>query len=190
MPQTEKNKHTVFSGIYTMYFPRLLRFSRFYVLSEGEAENIVQDIFAYIWSHMEVLDGIRNMDAFLLTMVKNRCVDFLRGQLSDERKEKLQNFVGQEFEFKLYSLQQVDETLLSADQAEKLLYAAIDKLPERCREIFLLSRMEGLKNREIAERLQVSVSTVENQMTIAIRKLKIELKDYLPILLFYLFPIS
>ncbi|HCC53275.1 MAG TPA: RNA polymerase sigma-70 factor, partial [Porphyromonadaceae bacterium] len=68
---------------------------------------------------------------------------------------------------------------------ENLLNDAIGKLPDRCREIFVLSRMEGLKNREIANRLQISVSTVENQMTIAIRKLKYELRDYLPVLLFF-----
>ena len=63
---------------------------------------------------------------------------------------------------------------------------AIDKLPERCRQVFLKSRIEGKKNREIANELDLSMSTVENQMTIALRKLRIELKDYLPLLLFLL----
>ena len=63
---------------------------------------------------------------------------------------------------------------------------AIDKLPERCRQVFLKSRIEGKKNREIADELDLSMSTVENQMTIALRKLRIELKDYLPLLLFLL----
>lgn len=61
---------------------------------------------------------------------------------------------------------------------------AIDKLPERCREIFLKSRIEGMKYREIADELDISMNTVENQMSIALRKLRIELKDYLPLLLF------
>ncbi|KAB7430036.1 sigma-70 family RNA polymerase sigma factor, partial [Bifidobacterium longum] len=57
-------------------------------------------------------------------------------------------------------------------------------LPERCREIFLLSRIEGLKYKEIAERLDISVNTVENQISIALRKLRSELKEYLPLLVF------
>lgn len=180
-------KENVFSGIYERYFPKLLRFSLFYVLSEEEAENIVQDIFEGIWNRMEILEGIRNMDAFLFTLIKNRCIDYLRNQLSiNDKKHKLQEVVGKEYGFKLFSLQQIDETLLSVDEVETLLQNAIEKLPERCREIFLLSRIEGLKNREIAERLQLSVSTVENQMTIAIRKLKLELKDYLPFILFFI----
>ena len=176
----------IFSGIYITYFPKLLRFSHFYILSEEEAENIVQDIFADLWSRMEILDGIQNIDAFLFTLVKNKCIDYLRRQLSTgNKKHKLLDVTGKEYEFKLFSLQQVDEALLSVDDVEKLLQNAIEKLPERCREIFVLSRIDGLKNREIAEQLQISVRTVENQMAIAIRKLKSELRDYLPILLFF-----
>ena len=63
---------------------------------------------------------------------------------------------------------------------------AINKLPERCRQVFLKSRIEGKRNREIANELNLTVSTVENQMTIALRKLRVELKDYLPLLLFLL----
>ncbi len=184
---SENRNSVVFSKIYMHYFPRLLRFARFYVLSEEESENIVQDIFADIWTNMNVFDSIHNIDAYLFTVVKNKCVDYLRNQVSfHEKKHKLQDIDGKELAFKLYSLQQMDENLLSADDVERLLNDAIEKLPERCREVFLLSRMEGLKNREIAERLQVSVSTVENQMTIALRKLKTELKDYLPLLLFFI----
>jgi len=186
MYQSSEKKNSIFTGIYIHYFPKLKRFSRFYILSEEDAENIVQDIFADIWADMNMLDGIRNMDAFLFTLVRNRCIDYLRRHVFlNDKKRKLQDVAGKELEFKLYSLQQMDESLLSVNDVEKLLNDAIDKLPERCREIFILSRMEGLKNREIAARLNITVSTVENQMTIAIRKLKVELKNYLPLLLFF-----
>lgn len=185
MFQIADDKHRAFTGLYTRYYPKLFRFSRFYVLSEEDAENIVQDMFIYIWSHFEMLDGVRNMDAFLFTLIKNKCVDFLREQLPTyQKKHEIQDITGKEYEYRLFSLQQLDETELSVDDVEILLQNAIEKLPERCREIFLLSRMEGLKNREIAERMQITISTVENQMTIAIRKLKDELKDYLPFLFF------
>ena len=72
----------------------------------------------------------------------------------------------------------------SEEDIEKVIANAIDKLPERCREIFLKSRIEGMKYREIADELDISMNTVENQMSIALRKLRIELKDYLPLLLF------
>lgn len=180
-------KEKIFTGIYTDYFPKLIRFSKFYILSEEDAENIVQDIFAYLWEHIEVLESVHDRDAFLFTMVKNRCIDFLRRQISEaSKKHTIQDVDGREYQLKLFTLQRVDETKLSIQQAERILNDAVAKLPPRCRDIFVLHRMNGLKHREIAERLNISTSTVESQMNIAIRKLKFELKDYLPILIFFL----
>ncbi len=185
--KNKKRNAEQFSEIYTTYFPKLLRFSRFYILSEEEAENIIQDMFTDIWDNMKVLQSIKNTKAFLFSAVKNRCIDYLRKQaLINNKSYNLLEISGKEIEFKLFSLLQIDENMLSADDVENLLHAAIEKLPKRCREIFILSRMEGLKNREIAEQLEISTSTVENQMTIAIRKLKSELKDFLPFILFFL----
>lgn len=90
----------------------------------------------------------------------------------------------QELTFKLLALEQLNYTFTSEEDIEKVIANAIDKLPERCREIFLKSRIEGMKYREIADELDISMNTVENQMSIALRKLRIELKDYLPLLLF------
>ena len=82
------------------------------------------------------------------------------------------------------SLEQLNYTFSSEEEIEKVIANAIDKLPERCREIFLKSRIEGMKYREIAEELNISANTVENHIAIALKKLRVELKDYLPLLLF------
>ena len=176
-----------FSQIYSTYFTKMIRFSQAYVIAEEDAENIVQDIFLYLWEHPEVFKTIDNMDAFLFTLVKNRCLNFLKHSLYvNEKKSSIQTVEELEMQMNLYSLQQFDESFLTISDVENLINEVIDKLPERCKEIFILSRMEGLKYKEIAEQLNISVNTVENQMSIALRKLKIELKDYLPLLLFIL----
>ena len=174
-----------FSQIYSTYFIKMTRFSQAYVIAEEDAENIVQDIFLYLWEHPEVFRTIDNMDAFLFTLVKNRCLNFLKDSLYiNEKKRTLETAEELEMQMNLYSLQQFDESFLTISEVENLIDEVIGKLPERCREIFILSRMEGLKYKEIAEQLDISVNTVENQMSIALRKLKVELKDYLPLLLF------
>lgn len=174
-----------FSQIYSLYFVKLTRFSQAYVISEEDAENIVQDIFLYIWEHPELFQTVQNMDAFLFTLVKNRCLNFLKHSFYvNEKKKTLQVAEEEELKMNMYSLEQFDESRLSITDMENRIDSVIDKLPERCREIFILSRMEGLKYMEIAERLGISVNTVENQMSIALRKLRTELKDYLPFLLF------
>lgn len=109
--------------------------------------------------------------------MKNRSLDYLRHKVVAEEYK-------QELTFKLLALEQLNYTLTSEEDIEKVVANAIDKLPERCREIFLKSRIEGMKYREIADELDISMNTVENQMSIALKKLRIELKDYLPLLLF------
>ena len=86
----------------------------------------------------------------------------------------------QEFKLKLYSLQLLDDSQMSIDEVEKQICRAIDSLPERCREIFV---MKGMKYREIAESLGISQNTVEGQMAIALKKLREELRHCLPLLL-------
>lgn len=166
---------------------RMLRFSRTYVIAEEDAENIVQDTFLYLWEHLDLLKEIEHLDAFLFTLIKNRCLNFLKHQSYVQDKTcPLKATEELEAQLNLYALEQFDETTSSISEVENLLMQTMQKLPERCREIFLLSRMEGLKYKEIAERLDISVNTVENQISIALRKLRTELKDYLPLLVFIL----
>ena len=87
---------------------------------------------------------------------------------------------------KYESLEAFDEGFFSEDDIETLITKAIDSLPEKCREIFIRSKIEGKRQKEIAEELGVSINTIETQMGIAYKKLKVELKDVLPLLIFLL----
>ncbi|WP_455639098.1 RNA polymerase sigma-70 factor [Parabacteroides sp.] len=174
-----------YSKAYTIYFPKLVRFSETYLLSEEDAENLVQDIFLYLWEHKEQIPLLGNLNAYLFTMVKNRCIDFLRKQTrAGNTKLPLSELEEKELQFKLYSLQKFDENHFSVADIDTLITQAIDSLPERCREIFILSRMEGLRHKEIAERLNISINTIESQIAIALKKLKVALKDYAPLFVF------
>lgn len=174
-----------YSKVYAIYFPKLVRFSETYLLSKEDAENLVQDIFLYLWENKEQIPFLGNMNAYLFTMVKNRCIDFLRKQTRTEnKKQPLSELEEKELQFKLYSLQKFDENNLSVADIDTLIVQAVDSLPARCKEIFLLSRMEGLRHKEIAERLNISVNTIESQIAIALKKLKVALKDYVPLFIF------
>ncbi|MCD7849758.1 MAG: RNA polymerase sigma-70 factor [Parabacteroides sp.] len=167
------------------YFPKLVRLCQTYLLSQEEAENLVQDIFLYLWEHPEALESLGNRNAFLFTMVKNRCIDYLRKQTQAQgRKRPLSELEEKELKLKLYSLQAFDESHLSASEIEVIVQNAINTLPERCREIFILSRLEGLRHKQIVEKLNITVNTIESQITIALRKLREELRDYALLLAF------
>ena len=145
-----EKQHIDFEQIYLSYFSKMKRFAREYVLSDEDAENIVQDVFLDFWEKKELLPLPINILAYLFTSIKNRCIDFLRHKI-----------VQKEVENKI-----------------------IDSLPERCREIFLKSKIEGKKQKEIAEEMNISINTVETQMGIAYKKLRNELKDYFPLFIF------
>jgi RNA polymerase sigma-70 factor (ECF subfamily) len=166
-----------FDKIYVNYFTRLRRFAKEYVIYSEDAENIVQDVFLMLWEKRSILNVQVSLTAYLFSLVKNKCIDHLRRKLVAEEYR-------QELYVKLLSLEDINRAFASDEDIERFLQDAINKLPERCRQIFIMSRIEGKKYQEIADELGISVNTVENQMSIALRKLRVELKEYLPLLLF------
>lgn len=188
--QTAKEKEEVifdsaglhFSDIYINYYSKLTRFAKEYVGITEDAENIVQDVFVRIWERQDTIHLIDNVNAYLFKLVKNKCLDYLKGRLSAEKHNKtMQNTFEIEMNLKIQSLDRFDEAFVFEKSMEEVVTEAIDSLPPKCREIFLLSRMEGLKYREISERFNISVNTVENQMSIALKKLRLKLKVHLSV---------
>lgn len=162
-------------------------FAQEYVLSEEDAENIVQDVFTELWEKKELLTYNINLVAFLFTSIRNRCIDHLRHNIVvREAVNQMQEEYQITLKVKLASLELFDQSLLSELDIEKKISEVINSLPEKCREIFIKSKIEGKKQKDIAAEMNISLKTVENQMNIAYKKLKSELKDYLPLLLFLL----
>lgn len=168
-----------FDKLYLMYFSRMLRFAKGYVSSEEDAENLVQDIFATLWERKDELNLSTLPGIYLFSLLKNRCIDYLRRRTVEEEYKC-------EYALKMNALQRMNDSFRSEEEVERLVREALLKLPNRCREIFLKSRFEGKKYRDIADELDLSVSTVETQMNIALKRLRLELRDLLP-LFFFLF---
>lgn len=173
-----------FDEFYTIWFSRVKHFAYEYVLSEADAENITQDVFVDLYEKKALLDYHINIVAFLFTAVKNRCLDHLRHKvLEQEAASKLQEEFNLNLRFKFDSLEAFNLDTLSGNNVEALIENALQSLPERCRLIFIKNKLEGKKQKQIAEELQISINTVESQMAIAYTKLREELKHCLPLLL-------
>jgi len=175
-----------FKLLFEAYYPRLLRFAGAYTGDRHEAENIVQNVFLRLWEKRGSLPMDAHRSAYLLTMVKNHCLDFLRHQqvvnnYSTNRKAELQ----QEMAFNHYAVSKFDPEKMDIETLEQLVEKAIGELPEQCRKVFELSRYEGLKHKEIAIKLGISVKTVEAHISNALKVLRITLKDCFFIWLFY-----
>ena len=183
----EQREETRFEDIYLSYFSKMKYFAKEYVISEEDAENIVQDVFVELWENKEMLNMHMNLIAYLFTTIKNKCLNHLRHKLVvQETASKLQEEYTISLRMNLDSLEAVDNNLFSDQDIEKIISRALDTLSEKCRTIFIMSKIEGKKQKEIAQELNISINTIETQMGIAYKKLRIELKDYFPILLFIL----
>ncbi|MDR0750020.1 MAG: RNA polymerase sigma-70 factor [Tannerellaceae bacterium] len=176
---------TTFEEIYLAYFSKMKHFAKVYVLSEEEAENIVQDIFTELWEKRDVRLEYTNLAAYLFVSTKNKCLNYLRHQaMRQESADKIQEEYRLTLQTGINSLEVLDLDFLSdPNNVKEKLNAALDLLPERCRQIFVMSKIKNKKQKEIAEELQISIHTVETQMGIAYLHLRKELKRYFTLIL-------
>ena len=179
-----------FEQFYITWYSRAKYFAREYVHSESDAENIIQDVFLHLYERRDLMDAYTNLTAYLFTSIKNRCLDYLRKWvLEQETAQGVQDEFEMEHRMKYDSLEIFNTQFSDETDIGELLDNALQKLPERCRNIFIMNKLEGKKQKEIAEELNLSINTVESQMGIAYKKLREELKDCLPLFIF-LFAIS
>lgn len=164
------------------------RFAREYVITEEDAENVLQDVFLDFWEKRELLSTFSNLIAFLFTSIKNRCINLLRRRLLEqEASARMQEEYLRTLQINLESLQSVDEQVFQEKDLETIINRAIDSLPPKCKEIFIKSKIEGKKQKEIARELNISIDAVETQMGIAYKKLREQLKGIYPLFLFLFF---
>lgn len=134
------------------------------------AEDIVEDAFLKTWQLIELGKEIENFKSYMYRSVRNGCISFLRNQKEtvafDDMPENAKDTID------INALQDVDEETIDTSVRDARIWKAIDELPERCREVFLMSKRDGLSNDEIAEELGISVKTVKNQMTKAFSRLR------------------
>ena len=184
---SDQREEVRFEDIYLSYFSKMKHFAKEYVILDEDAENIVQDVFVELWENKKMLNMHMNLIAYLFTTIKNKCLNHLRHKLVvQETASKLQEEYTISLRMNLDSLEAFDNNLFSDQDIEKIISRALDTLSEKCRTIFIMNKIEGKKQKEIAQELNISINTIETQMGIAYKKLRIELKDYFPILLFIL----
>ena len=105
MEKQSSTETRTFTSVYMTYFPKLVRFAREYVMSSEDAENIIQDVFLHLWEQREVLDELTNLNAWLFTMTKNKCIDYYRHKtMVDSRVESLDRVENLELKIKMEDL--------------------------------------------------------------------------------------
>jgi len=158
-----------FSELFDRYGKRLYFFAKGYLKSDEDAEEIVQEVFMKIWSNREVLSTEKSFESYLFTIAKNGILNIIRKSKSEQA-------------YLTYAKIHPEKNTLLDDELNftelKAAYQkTIENLSPRRKEIYLLSREQHLSNIEIAEKMNISVKTVENQMTSAIAEIKKNLQS-------------
>ncbi|MCL3781426.1 RNA polymerase sigma-70 factor [Prolixibacteraceae bacterium JC049] len=177
----EVEDRKVFKSIYYEYFDMLFHLCLKYIGDEAVSEEIVQDSFMKLWEGRQKLAADTHIRNILYTITKNSCLNFLRNQQTALKNR--QNIHYLEMQFNYEALNRLGNANMEFDELKQQIDNAIASLPEDIREVFLMSRLEEMKYREIADKLGVSVKTVEAKMSKALSLLRNDLKDYLHIVI-------
>ena len=166
----KKGDEKAFEMLFHKYYGHLCSFAAKIINDDDSAEEIVQDLFVKLWEKREKLFIETSLKNYLFRSVKNLCLNFIQ-----HNKTKIQHaqIVLSEVESNFSD----DDNYPEIDLVVKI-EESINSLPEKRKEIFRLSRQEGLKYHEIAQKLNISVKTVETQMSLAIKTLREKLKNY------------
>ncbi|MEX1240457.1 MAG: RNA polymerase sigma-70 factor [Cyclobacteriaceae bacterium] len=170
---------TAFEMLFRTYYQPLCHYAYTFLQDREDAEEIVQSTFLLVWEKRETLAIRTSVRPYLYAMVRNACLNVIK-------HEKIrQKHAGEEIALADRSHDSVTHTVVS-NELEYRIKVAMEELPEQCRMVFKLSRFEELKYSEIAEQLHISVKTVENHMGKALKIMREQLKDYLPLVIVFL----
>lgn len=168
-----------FEMIFRTYYQPLCSYAYTFLQDKEEAEEIVQSTFMSVWEKKETLSIRTAVKPYLYAMVRNACLNVIK----HERVK--QKHVVEEVALAAPSFDSVSSTVVTSE-LELQIHRAMEVLPEQCRLVFKLSRFEELKYAEIADQLGISIKTVENHMGKALKIMREQLKDYLPLLIVFM----
>ncbi|MBX2964049.1 MAG: RNA polymerase sigma-70 factor [Cyclobacteriaceae bacterium] len=164
-----------FEMMFKTYYQPLCRYASTFVGNPEDSEEIVQSAFIGIWEKRQNIDITTSVKAYLYRAIRNACLNEIKHQKVKQLHADHELRTGEKY------AEATDQGALR-DELEEKIKTALLALPEQCRIIFQLSRFEELKYQEIADQLNLSIKTVENQMGKALKIMREQLRDYLPLI--------
>jgi RNA polymerase sigma-70 factor, ECF subfamily len=160
-----------FEALFRHYYPHLCLYATRILKNPSVAEEIVQELFVRLWEKRKETEIETSVKNYLFRAAKNNCLNHIKhNQIKNEYSQKVLAESNPE---------DTSEDIETQSELFQKIEESIAALPEKRQEIFRLSRQEGLKYREIAEKMNISIKTVETQMGLAIKTLREKLRDFL-----------
>jgi len=183
LSRIKHNDKKSFEYIFHEYFHVLHEYANFYLGNSQLAEDIVQDVFLKIWDSRNRLVIHTSLKGYLFRSIHNNCIQYLRHKVVEQSHQVIHQAKLEEAVLMNRLFFETGLTRLYENDIESLVNKAIDDLPEKTREIYVLSRHKYLKNSAIAKKFNVTEKSIEYHITKALDSLRKYLKDYLPVIL-------
>lgn len=167
----EKNDGKAFEDFFNLLYPRFYRYAFLYVKSDVLCEELVSDVFLKLWNVRHKLNRIKQLEFYLFRAVKNQALTYLKRR--GNQPVTITDFSQSD----LVDYKQPESLLIASELAEKI-EQGISSLPDRCEIIFRMVREDGLSYKQVALLLDISTKTIENQMNIALKRLRKEIEGY------------
>ena len=161
------NKQEKFEQIFYEIFPKVKAFAWKILQSEEDAEDIAQDVFAKLWNTPETWEDKETWNNYIYTMTRNHIFNFLKHKAVEQKYQQQ----SEPEDYNYYSTDDIHDQLY-VKELQLLIKLTIDRMPEQRRKVFLMSRQEDMSHTEIAERLGISIRTVERHIYLALGELK------------------
>ena len=188
------NDYISYNKLFDRYYGRLCQYVYSLLMDRNDAEDVVQELFLNLWKNRGRIEIKENVSGYLYRMAKHLALNFIRskvqtGSLSENQDLLLLSYEDNQLEKAIVELNKVRNrqstkmpglnSQLETEEFRIALYDCIDHLPGRSREVLLLHRVKGLKQKEISEKLSISVKTIKNQIWMSLQKLKecLEMKE-------------
>lgn len=176
-----------FNEFYSTYYRKTFLFAKSYVHDYWEAENIVSESLLSMWEFMKQ-NEIDYPLTFLFSIVKNKSIDYLRREINRQELLSTMSDVGlRELNTRISTLEACDPEKIYSSEIKEIVEATLNALPEKTRNVFLMSRNQGLTKNEIAMALGMTSKGVDYHLSQALKYMRANLKDYLPFSVYLFF---
>lgn len=169
-----------FNNLFNEYYSRFVRFAMGYLKNQPVAEDFVSEAFTLYWENRENLLPDTNAPAYILTIVKNKCINHLHHEKIRLKAEReMTDQAEWVLNTRLATLEACDPEYLFSDEMREIVRKTLDKLPLKTRRIFILNRYHGFPYKDIAQKMSLSPKTVEYHISKALKCLRISLRDFI-----------
>lgn len=173
--ELKKGNPEAFKEVFRLLYPRLKGYCKLFVKNNNEVEDIIQEGFITLWDKRNTINAEKQIESFLFVIIRNKCLNYLKNRRLDAENISPDNFPVNELQY----LYQLDLAEKEEKSLEEMLIAsfqeAVDSLPEKMKAVFVQCKLEGRKQKEVAEEMGVSLKMVEKQ----IAKAKKQIRDQL-----------